>query len=102
MRRKSIVLGFLLLTIAVIAGCSYIPQTPTPTTQIVLLGESFASGAEAVKEVNNAVANATSSGCKAISVGGYGAALDGFVIGVPVLVECPLGTQLLPDGTVVP
>jgi hypothetical protein len=78
-----------------------------PTTGTVLLGESFASGSEAVVEVNNAVANAERAGCKAISVGGYaaGAAVEvggGLVIGVPVLVKCPQGTVLLPDGNPAP
>jgi hypothetical protein len=71
-------------------------------TQIVLLGESFASGSEAVNEVNTAIANAAAAGCEAISVGGYGAAGEGLVIGVPVLVDCPRGTTLLPNGARAP
>ncbi len=79
----------------------------TPTTRSVLLGESFASGSEAVVEVNNAIINAERAGCRAVSVGGYaaGAAAEqggGLVIGVPVLVKCPLGTVLLPDGNPAP
>lgn len=102
MKGESTIIVLLSLGLVIMAGCSQRAQTPPPGTQIVLLGESFASGPEAVQEANNVIANAAGSGCKAISVGGYGAGLEGLVIGIPVLVECPQGTQLLPDGTVVP
>ena len=73
-------------------------------SQFVLLGESTVPGSMAVAEVNIRISNANASGCKAISVGGYG--LDpketATVIGVPVLVDCPAGTNLLPDGTLSP
>ncbi len=69
-----------------------------PSTQVILIGSSFAGGAEAAIEANNALQNATAAGCKAISVGGYGAASEGQEIGVVVLVECPQGTRLLPNG----
>lgn len=75
-------------------------------TQIVVVGESGAGGFEAANEVNNIIANAESSGCEAISVGGYAAGArvegGGLLVGIPVLIECPQGTQLLPDGTVAP
>ncbi len=87
-----------LICAAALGGCAQ----GTDGTRIVLLGESFASGSEAVNEVNNKIVNAAAAGCKAISVGGYGAAGEGLVIGVPVLVDCPRGTALLPDGTRAP
>ena len=102
MKKKTVLLGFFLPVIMLITGCPGPTQTPSPSTQIILLGESFASGPEAVQEANKRIANATSSGCKAISVGGYGASGERLIIGVPVLLECPLGTQLLPDGTAAP
>ena len=92
------------ILLSVTACTSVTPSTST--TQIVLLGESFATGSEAVREVNLAIQNAATSNCQAISVGGYAAAGDfierGLVIGVPVLVECPQGTRLLPNGTPAP
>jgi len=84
---------------AMLAACA--PSNP-PSTQIVVLGESFAAGSEAVNEVNLAIANASAAGCEAVSVGGYAAGGEGLIIGVPVLLDCPLGTQLLPTGQPVP
>lgn len=89
----------LLLGIAILAGLALTGCPPPPSTQIVIVGESFASGAEAVREANNLIASAAGSGCEAISVGGYGAGGEGLVIGVPVLLDCPLGTQLPPPPT---
>ena len=70
-------------------------------TQYVLLGESPLPGERARATVNIRIANANDSGCKAISVGGYGLAPKDTVavVGIPVLVDCPAGTKLLPDGT---
>ncbi len=71
--------------------------------QQVLLGNSFASGDEATAEVNLKIANASAAGCKAISVGGYGLAgyEGGKEIGIPVLLDCPAGVDLLPNGQAV-
>jgi len=71
--------------------------------QHVLLGDSFASGAEAAAEANLKIANANAAGCKAISVGGYGlgGGETGKEIGIPVLMDCPLGVDLLPNGQAV-
>ncbi len=92
------------ILLSVTACTSVTPSTST--TQIVLLGDSFATGSEAVTEVNLAIQNAATSNCQAISVGGYGAGAEfnqgALVIGVPVLVECPQGTRLLPNGTPAP
>lgn len=71
-------------------------------TQYVLLGESTIPGSQAVAEANIRVSNANASGCKAVSVGGYGLDGEGTLIGIPVLVDCPAGTKLLPDGTLSP
>jgi hypothetical protein len=68
-------------------------------TQLVLAGESFVSGADAIQKANTIIKNAAACGCRAISVGGYGAADAGMVVGVPVLLDCPSGTTLLPIGT---
>jgi len=93
---------FLTLALTLTAGLLSSCQPSAPRTQIILLGQSYASGDEAVKEANNAAENAAGSGCNAISVGGFGAAGEGLLIGVPVLVDCPYGTSLLPDGTPAP
>jgi len=68
--------------------------------QHVLLGDSFASGSEAAAEANLKIANANAAGCKAISVGGYGLGGGEFgkEIGIPVLMDCPPGVDLLPNG----
>ncbi len=73
-------------------------------TQFVLLGESSIPGSMAVQEVNIAISNANANGCKAISVGGYGLAPEDLatVVGIPVLVDCPKGIKLLPNGTLAP
>ncbi len=83
-----------------LGGCGLFHEQ---TSRTVLLGESSASGAEAVREANIALANAERAGCKAIAVGGYAGASPeqggGLVIGVPVMVKCPVGVVLRPDGT---
>ena len=84
------------ITVALISsGCA-------TGTQYVLLGESTIPGSQAVAEANIRVSNANASGCKAVSVGGYGLDGEGTLIGIPVLVDCPSGTKLLPDGTLSP
>ena len=99
MRKKSLGFGLLIVAVMFISGCLH---TPIRGTQTIVVGESFASGAEAAKEANNFIINAAGSGCKAISVGGYGAGGEGLIIGVPVLLDCPQGTRLLPNGTPAP
>ena len=84
-----------------LGGCGLFHEQ---TSRTVLLGESSASGAEAVQEANIALANAERAGCKAVAVGGYAAAASpvaggGLVIGVPAMVKCPVGVVLRPDGT---
>jgi hypothetical protein len=87
---------FMCITMALIlSGCA-------TGTQFVLLGESTIPGSQAVAEANIRVSNANASGCKAVSVGGYGLDGEGTLIGIPVLVDCPAGTKLLPDGTLSP
>jgi len=101
--RKSATLLAIAGAALALGGCGLFHQQ---TSRTVLLGESSASGAEAVQEANTALANAERAGCKAISVGGYAAASPeqggGLVIGVPVMVKCPVGTVLRPDGTAEP
>ena len=100
MKKINVVLVVVAVAVLAFVGCPQ-PQ-PGPSTQIVVLGDSFASGSEAVTEVNNIIGNAAGSGCKAVSVGGYGAGGEGLIIGVPVLLDCPLGTTLLPTGAPTP
>ena len=99
MKRTITVLSTLSVVALLAAGC----RPPASSgTQFVLLGDSAVTGAEAVQEANNKIANAAGSGCKAISVGGYGVVAETLEIGIPVLVDCPAGTTLLPDGTAGP
>ena len=95
---KLLSLMVLIASIAFISGCVQNPRG----TQFVVLGESFASGSEAVREANNHIANAEANGCDAVSVGGYATVGETLIIGVPVLLDCPVGTRLLPDGTLAP
>ena len=81
-----------------IAGFSLVACTGTGN-QVILLGEATIPGSQAVGEANVAVRNANAAGCNAISVGGYGLAGEGTLVGIPVLVECPAGIRLLPNGT---
>lgn len=67
--------------------------------QFIVLGEATIPGSQAVGEANVAVRNANAAGCNAVSVGGYGLAGEGTLIGIPVLIECPSGVRLLPNGT---
>lgn len=94
------------LPIVIAAGALLAACTGPSGTQIVVVGESGATGAEASNEVNNIIINAERSGCEAISVGGYGAGArvegGGLLIGIPVLLECPQGTILLPAGNPAP
>jgi|GEM_PF-2164276 len=80
-----------------IAGFSLAACTGTGN-QVVLLGEGTIPGTQAVGEANVAIRNANAAGCNAISVGGYGLDGEGTLIGIPVLVECPAGVRLLPNG----
>ena len=91
------VLAALVIAGAGLAGCAQ-----PSGTQIVLLGQSTSGGQVAAQQVNRFIANAEAAGCNAISVGGYAAAEDGVIIGIPVLVECPQGTRLGPDGQPAP
>ncbi len=77
-----------------LSGCATGPQ-------FVLLGESPLPGGRAVRDVNIAIRNANANGCRAVSVGGYGLAPEDTVavVGIPVLVDCPNGIKLLPNGT---
>ena len=100
MKNSTIFLSLVLLISLFVVGCGGSSQPSG--VQIVLLGESNASGEAAVQQANLAVANAAGSGCNAISVGGYATGGEGLVFGVPVLVECPTGTQLLPNGSAAP
>ena len=96
--RTSWLLVPLLLSAVLVTGCSQLRGQ-----QWIVAGQSSVSGDEAVREANNFVANAAAHGCKAISVGGFGAGGEGLIIGVPVLLDCPLGAPALtPTGTAVP
>lgn len=76
--------------------------SPGTGNQFIVLGEATIPGSQAVGEANVAVRNANAAGCNAISVGGYGLAGEGTLVGVPVLIECPAGVRLLPNGALDP
>ncbi len=95
MKKLKIRLIVSLTVVLFLSGCA-------TGAQFVLLGESTIPGSQAVGEVNVLIANANASGCKAVSVGGYGLDGEGTLVGIPVLVDCPAGTKLLPNGTLSP
>ena len=83
-----------------IVVCSFGLAACTGTgNQFIVLGEATIPGSQAVGEANVAVKNANAAGCNAISVGGYGLGSEATLIGIPVLIECPAGIRLLPNGT---
>lgn len=94
-------------TVAVLVAAVAVPLTlggcrldsARGRTQIILTGESFVSGSDAVQKANTIIKNSAACGCRAISIGGYGAADEGMVVGVPILLDCPSGTTLFPIGT---
>ena len=77
-----------------LAACVQAPAT----TSHVIIGESFATGAEAAQELQLAINRSQTVGCKAISVGGYGAGGEGLVIGIAALMSCPSDIDLIPTG----
>jgi len=89
-------------TLIALSGLLFVSACAGTGNQIVLLGEAAAPGTQAVGEANIRIGNANAAGCNAISVGGYGLTAEDALIGVPVLVECPAGVRLLPDGTRAP
>ena len=85
--------------IAIVATGLLLASCAGTQNQFIVLGESTIPGSMAVGEANVAVKNANAAGCNAISVGGYGLGSEATLIGVPVLIECPAGVRLLPNGT---
>lgn len=89
----------------VLAGCAMGPTGPS--NDFVFLGESNANGEIAAQQANLIVRNANQAGCRGVSVGGYAtSAIDVSPIqqiyGVPVMVNCPAGVVLLPNGLAQP
>ena len=91
-------------TVIGVSGCQM--MTPAETNQFVFLGESNATGEEAAGAANLIVRNANAEGCSGISVGGYSTSLlfdsrdltGQVVYGVPVMISCPPGVELIPNG----
>ena len=100
MWRKIGLLGVLAL---LATGCAQLQSGPS--NDFVFLGESNITGEEAAQEANLIVRNANAAGCRGVSVGGYAATnVDPpmLVYGVPVMVSCPPGVVLLPNGAAQP
>lgn len=73
--------------------------------EIVLLGESNINGESAVQQAVLILRNAQAVGCRGLSVGGYATTTGepgAIVYGVPVMVSCPPGVRLLPNGSRAP
>lgn len=103
MLRKIGLVGVLTLLTALTAGCAQLLYGPS--NDFVFLGESNITGEEAAQEANLIVRNANAAGCRGVSVGGYAATNADppqLVYGVPVMVSCPQGVVLLPNGALQP
>ncbi len=87
----------LIITFSLISGCQHV-QTAPPTKGFVIIGESMATGAEAAQELQLAINRTQTVGCKAVSVGGYGAAGEGMILGLAALINCPAGVHIIPTG----
>jgi hypothetical protein len=93
MNTKSIGIALTIAAVIFGTGCRH-----TPAKSFVIIGESNATGAEAAQELQLAINRSQTVGCKAISVGGYGAASDGMVLGLAALIRCPDGVHIIPTG----
>ncbi|MBN0987110.1 hypothetical protein [Amphritea pacifica] len=81
-----------------ITGCQHNPTRMSGGKSFVIIGESMATGAEAAQELQLAINRSQTVGCEAISVGGYGAAGEGMVLGLAALIRCPDGVHIIPTG----
>lgn len=98
---KRIVIGLMALftPLLLVTGCQHTSShNNTGTKSFVVIGESMASGADAAQELQLAINKVQTVGCKAVSVGGYGAAGEGMILGLAALVNCPVGIHLIPTG----
>lgn len=98
MTTRSTAFALLLVVFVLVVGCRPTPVSDPPTKSFVVVGESNATGVEAAQELQLAINRTQTVGCKAISVGGYGAAGEGMVLGLAALVSCPLGVHIIPTG----
>ena len=95
---RSISLVLLVPAIIFIAGCQHHPTRAVGGNSFVIIGESMATGVEAAQELQLAINRTQTVGCTAVSVGGYGAAAEGMVLGLAALIKCPGGVHIIPSG----
>lgn len=98
MNKRSIGLVFLLFVATFLSGCMHMSPHHRSGKSFVVIGESNATGAEAAQELQLAINRVQTVGCKAISIGGYGAAGEGMVLGLAALIQCPGGVHIIPTG----
>jgi len=95
-QKNPISLGFAALLMgSVVVSCAH---QNSPTNSFVIIGESNATGAEAAQELQLAINRTQTVGCEAKSVGGYGAAGEGLILGIAALISCPKGVHIIPTG----
>ncbi|REL26886.1 hypothetical protein DXX93_10095 [Thalassotalea euphylliae] len=95
--KNSLILS-LIPAVLSLTGCQHTPVSSAPTKSFVIVGESNAGGVDAAQELQLAINRSQTVGCKAISVGGYGAGGEGMVLGIAALISCPLGVHIIPTG----
>lgn len=81
-----------------LAGCQMLPGASPKG--VIVYGESRAATSDAVKAAQNAMDAAANSGCRPISIGsgayaGSGERGGGEMVNVVVLLECPVGVNIL-------
>lgn len=98
MNTRSIGVASLIASAIFITGCQHNPVSTGPTKSFVVIGESSATGADAAQELQLAINRSQTVGCKAISVGGYGAGGEGMILGLAALISCPTNVHIIPTG----
>lgn len=98
MKTRSICLTLLVPAIIFVSGCQRHQARTSGGNSFVIIGESMATGAEAAQELQLAINRTQTVGCTAVSVGGYGAAGEGMVLGLAALIKCPGGIHIIPTG----
>ena len=77
MKTRTFELLILVFAVVLMSGCAGMQARSSSAKSFVIIGESNATGAEAAQELQLAINRSQTVGCRAKSVGGYGAAGEG-------------------------
>lgn len=98
MKTRTFELLILVFAVVLMSGCAGMQARSSSAKSFVIIGESNATGAEAAQELQLAINRSQTVGCRAKSVGGYGAAGEGLILGLAALIQCPEGVHIIPTG----